>query len=82
MRITTPFTATSTARDVLAGINLTDRSIIVTGVSSGIGVETARSPPPEPTSPSPSATRPPDDAPPTTSPPPRATTASTSADST
>jgi NAD(P)-dependent dehydrogenase (short-subunit alcohol dehydrogenase family) len=40
--ITTPFGATSTAADVVAGIDLTDRRAIVTGGASGIGVETAR----------------------------------------
>jgi NAD(P)-dependent dehydrogenase (short-subunit alcohol dehydrogenase family) len=41
-RITTPFTAASTAADVMAGIDLTGRRAIVTGATSGIGVETAR----------------------------------------
>src|SRR5213078_862199 len=41
-RITTGFDAQSTAADVIAGIDLTGRRIIVTGGSSGIGVETAR----------------------------------------
>lgn len=41
-RITTPFTAESTAAEVIAGIDLTGRRAIVTGGSSGIGVETAR----------------------------------------
>jgi len=36
------FGATSTADDVLAGIDLRGRRILVTGVSAGIGVETAR----------------------------------------
>jgi len=40
--ITTPFTARSTAADVLAGIDLTGRRIIVTGGASGIGLETVR----------------------------------------
>jgi NAD(P)-dependent dehydrogenase (short-subunit alcohol dehydrogenase family) len=40
--ITTPFDAESTAADVIAGIDLTGRRAIVTGGSSGIGVETAR----------------------------------------
>ncbi len=40
--ITTPFGAQSTATDVIAGIDLTGRRVIVTGGSSGIGVETAR----------------------------------------
>lgn len=41
-RITTPFTAESTAAEVLAGIDLTGRRAVVTGGASGIGVETAR----------------------------------------
>ena len=41
-RITTPFNAESTAAEVLAGVNLSGRRAIVTGGSSGIGVETAR----------------------------------------
>ncbi|MGV9385508.1 SDR family NAD(P)-dependent oxidoreductase [Nonomuraea sp. NPDC003707] len=41
-RITTPFTATSTAAEVAAGIDLSGRRAIVTGASSGIGAETAR----------------------------------------
>jgi NAD(P)-dependent dehydrogenase (short-subunit alcohol dehydrogenase family) len=41
-RITTPFSADSTADDVLAGVSLTGRRAIVTGASSGLGVETAR----------------------------------------
>src|SRR5271155_728041 len=36
------FGATSTTEDVLAGINLTGKRILVTGVSAGLGVETAR----------------------------------------
>ena len=40
--ITTPFTAHSTAADVLQGVDLTGLRAIVTGASSGIGVETAR----------------------------------------
>jgi NAD(P)-dependent dehydrogenase (short-subunit alcohol dehydrogenase family) len=40
--ITTPFGATSTAADVATGIDLPGRRVIVTGGSSGIGVETAR----------------------------------------
>jgi NAD(P)-dependent dehydrogenase (short-subunit alcohol dehydrogenase family) len=40
--ITTSFTATSTADDVLRGIDLAGVRAIVTGGSSGIGVETAR----------------------------------------
>jgi NAD(P)-dependent dehydrogenase (short-subunit alcohol dehydrogenase family) len=41
-RITTPFTARSTAAEVVEGIDLTGRRAIVTGGASGIGVETAR----------------------------------------
>ncbi len=35
--------ATSTTDDVLSGVNLTGKRILVTGVSAGLGVETARS---------------------------------------
>src|ERR1700723_3315774 len=35
--------ATSTAEDVLSGIDLKGKRILVTGVSAGLGVETARS---------------------------------------
>ncbi|MEO7998229.1 MAG: SDR family NAD(P)-dependent oxidoreductase [Gemmatimonadaceae bacterium] len=42
MRITTPFGVTSTAAEVIAGIDLTGKRAIVTGGASGIGVETAR----------------------------------------
>ena len=41
-RISTPFTALSTAEEVLRGIDLSGVRTIVTGGSSGIGVETAR----------------------------------------
>src|ERR1039458_9785216 len=41
--ITTRFDATSTADDVVADANLTSVRAIVTGASSGIGLETARS---------------------------------------
>jgi NAD(P)-dependent dehydrogenase (short-subunit alcohol dehydrogenase family) len=41
-RITTGFSATSTAMEVIDGIDLEGKRIIVTGASSGIGVETAR----------------------------------------
>jgi NAD(P)-dependent dehydrogenase (short-subunit alcohol dehydrogenase family) len=37
------FNATSTTEDVLSGVNLKGKRILVTGVSAGIGVETARS---------------------------------------
>jgi NAD(P)-dependent dehydrogenase (short-subunit alcohol dehydrogenase family) len=40
--VTTPFTAESTAAEVIAGVDLTGRRAIVTGGASGIGVETAR----------------------------------------
>jgi len=41
-RITTPFGAQSTAAEVIEGIDLSGRRAVVTGASSGIGVETAR----------------------------------------
>jgi hypothetical protein len=37
------FGATSTTEEVLTGVNLHGKRILVTGVSAGIGVETARS---------------------------------------
>ncbi len=40
--ITTPFSAASTADEVLAGVDLAGIRAIVTGASSGIGAETAR----------------------------------------
>jgi NAD(P)-dependent dehydrogenase (short-subunit alcohol dehydrogenase family) len=40
--IATPFTAESTAAEVIEGIDLTGRRAIVTGGASGIGIETAR----------------------------------------
>jgi NAD(P)-dependent dehydrogenase (short-subunit alcohol dehydrogenase family) len=40
--ITTPFGFTSTAAEVIAGVDLSGNRAIVTGASSGIGVETAR----------------------------------------
>ncbi len=40
--ITTKFDATSTAEDVVAGLHLGNLCAIVTGASSGIGIETAR----------------------------------------
>jgi NAD(P)-dependent dehydrogenase (short-subunit alcohol dehydrogenase family) len=40
---TTSFGATTTTDDVLSGVNLKGKRILVTGVSAGIGVETARS---------------------------------------
>ena len=39
----TLFGATSTTDDVLSGVNLRGKRILVTGVSAGLGVETARS---------------------------------------
>jgi NAD(P)-dependent dehydrogenase (short-subunit alcohol dehydrogenase family) len=41
--ISTPFTASSTADDVTRGLHLDGLRVIVTGASSGLGVETARS---------------------------------------
>jgi NAD(P)-dependent dehydrogenase (short-subunit alcohol dehydrogenase family) len=41
-RITTPFSRTTTGEEVLAGVDLTGRRILVTGGASGIGAETAR----------------------------------------
>jgi NAD(P)-dependent dehydrogenase (short-subunit alcohol dehydrogenase family) len=40
--ITTPFGFTSTAAEVLAGVDLSGQRAVVTGATSGIGVETAR----------------------------------------
>src|SRR5215469_14889332 len=39
---TSTFGATSTTEDVLSGVNLRGKRILVTGVSAGLGVETAR----------------------------------------
>src|SRR5437879_12457686 len=41
-RITTPFGFSSTAAEVIDGTDLTGHRAIVTGGSSGIGIETAR----------------------------------------
>ena len=40
--ITTRFDATSTADDIVRGVDLHGRQVVVTGASSGIGAETAR----------------------------------------
>jgi len=40
--MTTPFNDKSTTDDVLAGVDLTGKRILVTGVSAGLGIETAR----------------------------------------
>ncbi|MEV0672664.1 SDR family NAD(P)-dependent oxidoreductase [Mycobacterium sp. NPDC050441] len=40
--VSTPFGFTSTGADVLAGVDLSGRRAIITGATSGIGVETAR----------------------------------------
>jgi NAD(P)-dependent dehydrogenase (short-subunit alcohol dehydrogenase family) len=42
IRLVTPFTAVSTAAEVVAGVDLSGRRAIVTGGASGIGIETAR----------------------------------------
>src|SRR6202167_3101807 len=39
----TSFGATSTTEDVLSGVNLKGKRILLTGASAGLGVETARS---------------------------------------
>jgi NAD(P)-dependent dehydrogenase (short-subunit alcohol dehydrogenase family) len=41
-RITTPFEATTTAAEVVAGVDLGGKRAVVTGGASGIGLETAR----------------------------------------
>jgi len=41
-RMRTPFNYDSTAEEVIAGIDLTGKRAIVTGASSGLGIETAR----------------------------------------
>src|SRR5690348_10716930 len=40
--ITTPFGFSTTAAEVVAGVDLAGKRAIVTGASSGIGIETAR----------------------------------------
>ncbi|WP_329063015.1 SDR family NAD(P)-dependent oxidoreductase [Amycolatopsis sp. NBC_01480] len=42
MSVTIPFGATSTAAEVVAGLDLTGRRAVVTGGASGLGAETAR----------------------------------------
>src|SRR5215472_7515587 len=42
MTITSPFNAQSTALEVIAGHDLGGRTALVTGASSGLGIETAR----------------------------------------
>jgi NAD(P)-dependent dehydrogenase (short-subunit alcohol dehydrogenase family) len=42
-RLTTPFNRETTADEALAGVDLTGRRAVITGASSGIGLETARS---------------------------------------
>jgi NAD(P)-dependent dehydrogenase (short-subunit alcohol dehydrogenase family) len=42
-RIMTPYSAQTTADDIVAGLDLTGKRMIVTGGASGIGIETARS---------------------------------------
>jgi NAD(P)-dependent dehydrogenase (short-subunit alcohol dehydrogenase family) len=42
MSMSGPFGATSTTEDVLDGVDLSGRRVLVTGVSAGLGVETAR----------------------------------------
>src|ERR1700755_3404371 len=41
-RFQTPFSRPSTAADVIDGVDLSGKTAIVTGASSGIGIETAR----------------------------------------
>jgi NAD(P)-dependent dehydrogenase (short-subunit alcohol dehydrogenase family) len=43
MRMTRPFGATSTTDEVLEGVNLSGKRVLISGVSAGLGVETARS---------------------------------------
>src|SRR4051795_5706151 len=43
MQIAKMFDVTSTTEEVLSGVNLKGKRILVTGVSAGLGVETARS---------------------------------------
>ena len=41
-RITSPFGAYTSASDVVAGHDLSGRTVVVTGAATGIGIETAR----------------------------------------
>jgi NAD(P)-dependent dehydrogenase (short-subunit alcohol dehydrogenase family) len=41
-RVQTPFTRTSTASEVIDGVDLTGKTAIVTGAGSGLGIESAR----------------------------------------
>jgi len=41
-RVNTPYGADSTAAEVLSGVDLTGKVMVVTGASSGLGLETAR----------------------------------------
>ena len=41
-RIITPFGKDTTADEIVAGLDLTGRRVVVTGASSGLGIETAR----------------------------------------
>src|SRR4051795_10445051 len=43
MQIAKMFDVTSTTEEVLSGVNLKGKRVLVTGVSAGLGVETARS---------------------------------------
>ena len=43
MNMVDVFGATSTTDEVLSGVNLQGKRILVTGVSAGLGIETARS---------------------------------------
>jgi hypothetical protein len=40
-RVTTPFGATSTADEVIEGVDLRGRRVVVTGAAGGLGRETA-----------------------------------------
>jgi hypothetical protein len=70
IRVTSPFDFSSTAADVIAGIDLHGRRALVTGAASGIGIETREAwPRPAPRRSSRPATwRPPSELPPTSGP--------------